>query len=81
MDNQKANIIVTMPDSIRDTIVQCLTQKEKPKPKLNDRQVSKLKALRYLVDSCDSPTPEFVQLSDELRKELGPEYFDLCLEV
>jgi hypothetical protein len=70
-----------MPDSIRDTLVQVFSQKDAPMPELTDRQVSKLKALRHLVDTGDSVTPEFIQLSDELRSELGPEYFDLCLEV
>jgi len=79
MKTEKANITVTMPDSVRDTIVQCLMQKEEKPTKLTTTQKAKLIALRRLVDSCDSPTTEFVQLSDELRKELGPEYFDFAL--
>ena len=73
--------IVTMPDEIRKTITECLMYVEKPKKKITPTQRIKLTMLRRLVDTCDSPTPEFIQLSDELRKELGPEYFDYCLEI
>lgn len=74
-------MVVTMPDEIRDTIIECLNYKEEKPKTLTRAQRVKLKMLRHLVDTNDSPTTEFIKLSDELRKELGPDYFDHALEI
>jgi hypothetical protein len=74
-------MIIAMPDHIRDTIVECLNYKEEKPKVLTRAQRVKLKMLRRLVDTSDKVTPEFIQLSDELREELGPEYFDYALEI
>ena len=77
----KANIVVTMPDAIAETISECLSQKEEPKRSFTHEEKIKLKAFRRIIDATDFITPEYLKLEKELREEFGPDYFDYCLEV
>lgn len=73
-------MIVTMPEEIKETIIDCLKFKDE-KPNLTDEQIMKLKAARRIIDTNDKPTPEYFQLEEELRKEFGSDWFSLALEV
>lgn len=72
-------MIVTMPQEVKETIIECL--KEAEPVKLTRAQVMKLKAARRLIDTNDKPTPEYLQLEKELQKELGNDWFSFALEV